>query len=266
MEENTKPCISHVIFDIDGVLVDCDNSEGDKVMPDAPKVIEDIRVKGCAISLLTNSSSRSRIAHVSRLEALGFKFDESEIMTSAYATALYFKQNEFYDCKIFVIGEDGIREELKRADIGINFVENPESGPLVDALVVGIDKKFSYAKIAKALRAIERAMEQNKYVLFIATNCDSTYIENKVSVPGAGCMVAAVEGAIGRSPDEVIGKPSTFSLKKIIEYSGIAPSKTLVVGDRLDTDILVGLRIRAHTVLVQTGVNKEDDVQSYITA
>ena len=118
---------------------------------------------------------------------------------------------------------------------------------------IGLDLDFTYAKLKAAHEAIQRG------ALFIATNADSTLPTEAGLVPGAGSIVAAIEAASGQRPI-VIGKPETPMLEMAMTRMGTRPEETVMLGDRLDTDILAGERAGMPTVLVLTGVSTREDL------
>jgi 4-nitrophenyl phosphatase len=122
-------------------------------------------------------------------------------------------------------------------------------------VVIGLDLDFTYAKLKAAHEAIQRG------ALFIATNADSTLPTEAGLVPGAGSIVAALAAASGRLPI-VIGKPETPMLETAMMRMGVRPEETVMLGDRLDTDILAGERAGMPTVLVLTGVSTREDLAS----
>jgi 4-nitrophenyl phosphatase len=149
---------------------------------------------------------------------------------------------------MFAIGEFGLLGELEA--IGMNLTDDEP----VDYVVVGIDRKFNYDTLVKAQRAILGGAK------FIATNPDTTYpLEEGRVVPGNGALVAAIRAATGVEPI-MIGKPETTAMHEILELAHATPADTVVVGDRLDTDILAGNRIGAITVLVLTGIGTMEEV------
>jgi HAD superfamily hydrolase (TIGR01450 family) len=179
---------------------------------------------------------------------MGISVGIEKIMTSSYATALYLRENGKPDGCAFVVGESGIVHELESAGIRVVRDEDISS---VDYVVVGIDRKFNYEKLTQAQQAILAGAK------FIATNRDATFpIENGRVVPGGGAIVSAIETASGVKPI-LIGKPESYALDKILELEDSKPSESIIIGDRLETDILLGNRLGMHTVLVLTGVSDE---------
>jgi 4-nitrophenyl phosphatase len=144
----------------------------------------------------------------------------------------------------------GLREQLFD---GTSFhpVQYGEERPA--AVVIGLDFGFTYDKLKAGFDALQQG------ALFIATNADTTLPTETGLVPGAGSIVAALAAASGQQP-VVIGKPQTPMLEMAMLRMGVKPEETVMIGDRLDTDILAGERAGLLTVLVLTGVSTRDDL------
>ncbi|KAD0501144.1 hypothetical protein E3N88_44166 [Mikania micrantha] len=194
-----------------------------------------------------------------------------EIFTSSYAAAMYLKVNEFpTEKKVYVIGGEGILEELKLA--GFTGLGGPEDGKKtvqlktntlfehdksVGAVVVGLDPHLNYYKLQYGTLCIR----ENQGCIFIATNRDATgNLTDLQEWPGAGCMVAAICGSTQREP-VVVGKPSTFLMDFLQKQYNIPTAKMCMVGDRLDTDILFGQNAGCKTLLVLSGVTNQSTLQ-----
>ena len=236
------------VFDLDGVVY-----RGEQPLPGAVDSIEALRRLGHQVYFFTNNSTHTRTTYAEKLARMGVPADEDHIMTSAYATALYLTEKGARGASVFVVGEEGPREELRAA--GLKLVEDGLDEK-VDYVVAGLDRKFDYDTLTKAQHAILAGAE------FIATNRDATFpLEEGLIVPGSGALVSAIEAAAGVTPI-LIGKPETYAMCKVLELAHASPENSVVVGDRLDTDVLVGKRIGAITVLVLTGVTTEEDLAS----
>lgn len=213
---------------------------------------------------VTNNSTKSRKRYAEKFRGLGLDVNEDEIFTSSFAAAMFLKEKEFArDKKVYVVGEEGIIEELELA--GFTCLGGPEDGKKiiqlksnyrfehdknVGAVVVGLDQYINYYKLQYATLCIR----ENPECLFIATNRDSVgHLTDLQEWPGAGCMVAAVCGSTQREPT-VVGKPSTFMMDYLLRRYQIDTSKMCMVGDRLDTDILFGQTAGCKTLLVLSGV------------
>lgn len=237
-----------VIFDLDGVIY-----RGEEPMPYAAETVQRLRAEGKLVRFLTNNSALTREAYVRRLTQMGIPCEEEDFMTSAYATALYLQSQGAAGKRVFIVGEEGIHEELQR--IGMRVVEDPEQEG-ADYVVAGIDRRFTYDKLRRAHYAIWHG------ACFIATNRDATYpAAGGRIVPGGGAIVAAIATCTGVEP-LVIGKPNTYSMEMLLQRCGVSPQEGVLVGDRLDTDVLVGKRAGLHTVLVLTGVTDEQALRA----
>ncbi|KAK8914566.1 hypothetical protein KSP39_PZI023952 [Platanthera zijinensis] len=157
-------------------------------------------MQGKRLVFVTNNSTKSRRQYARKFASLGLDVNEDEIFSSSFASAMFLKLNNFpRDKKIYVIGEEGILEELELA--GFTGIGGP-----VGAVIVGLDQYINYYKLQYATLCIR----ENPGCLFIATNRDAVgHLTDLQEWPGAGCMVAAVCGAVQKEP-VVVGKPSTF--------------------------------------------------------
>ncbi len=240
------------VFDLDGVMY-----LGDTAIPHAAGAIRRLLTAGKRVYFLTNNSGKTRADYKQKLaDVNSLDIPESTIFTSAYASALYLKQRGAAGRSVFVIGEPGLASELSAA--GMAAVTEPDSVDIhqIDYVVVGIDRKFTYDKLRFAHAAITRGHAQ-----FIATNRDSTFPMETGEIPGGGSLVAALATATGREP-VTIGKPETHAYEAILADASVTAADSVMVGDRLDTDIAVGNRSGAYTVLVLTGVTSPDKAQT----
>lgn len=222
------------LFDLDGTVV-----RGDAAIPGAPQAIQRLREQSCLVRFVTNNSSKTPQASAERLRRAGFEVKTSEMYTSAMAAARVLSGA----ChRALVVGEEGLVLALE--SVGIQVTEEDPQ-----AVVVGIDRSFTYEKLSRAMRPL-----LDPGVRFLATNCDLTYpIENGGLIPGAGAIVAALSACSGREP-EVLGKPNPLLLHMAMEDAGVLPTQTLVIGDRLETDIEAGRAAGCATLLVLSGV------------
>lgn len=238
--------ISAIILDMDGVLY-----TGKRPVEGASEAVRWFRGKGKKLIFSTNNSSSTRAEYARKLKSMGIPADESEIVTAGYATAIYLRRR-YPDAVIYVVGEDGLRSELRGAGLKIVSEEEAEGATHV---VVGLDRKLSYRKIAAGLRALRAG------AYFIATNTDSTYPTEVGLTPGAGAMVGALVGCSGKEPSIVVGKPSPHTIKISLKLLGARPRETLMIGDRIDTDVMAGKAAGVRTALVLSGVCTKEDVR-----
>ncbi len=235
---------------MDGVLY-----RGKKVLPGACETLRELRRRGEKIFFLTNNSAKTRRQYQRRLKEIGIPCSIREIMTSGLATALYLKEKKFKGRKALVVGGYGILKELRMAGF---MAEKAGSNGIVpenfDFVVAGLNTDFYYKQLADAQSAVLSGAR------LIATNRDATYpVENGVR-PGGGCLVSALETATSQKA-LCVGKPNTYSLKKILQLSGVCPRETALVGDRLETDILMGKRAGVFSVLVLTGISTREEAR-----
>lgn len=235
--------IAAVVFDLDGVMY-----RGDTPLPDAGEAVARLREMGKKVLFCSNNSSRTRSFFVKKLLDMGIEAHLEEMMGSSFAAALYIKDNGLACPTAYIIGEEGVFAEL--GAVGVRFLDEVTEELLPDYVVVGIDRQFTYDKLRRAQYALLHGSK------FIATNRDATYPTEAGVLPGAGTMVAAVETAAGCAPI-LIGKPETILVRKLLQLHNVQPSQALMVGDRLDTDIVSGNRVGMPTALVLTGVTDE---------
>jgi 4-nitrophenyl phosphatase len=233
------------ILDMDGVLY-----RGAEVLPGVKELLDALTLRERPVMLATNNSMSTPEAYERKLAAMGLDIPASAVITSALATRDYLLQRLPEGAGIYVIGMPALREQLFE---GTPFhpVQYGEEQPA--AVVIGLDLEFTYAKLKAAHEAIQRG------ALFIATNADTTLPTEAGLVPGAGSIVAALAAATGQRPI-VIGKPETPMLETAMTRMGAPPEETVMLGDRLDTDILAGERAGMLTVLVLTGVSTREDL------
>ena len=237
------------VFDLDGVIY-----RMDEPVPGAAETIRRLRGRGDRVYYLTNNSSRTRDDYVRKLASFGIECSREEVMTSAFALGEWFRKRDCAGRGVFVVGESGLREELSAA--GLIVRDSAEEGK-IDYVVVGWDRSATYAKLAEAHRAVTESGAQ-----FIATNRDPTYPDaGGRTLPGSGALVAALVTCTGVEP-MVIGKPEPYTLELILGMAGTPADQCVVVGDRLDTDVLIGNRVGASTLLVLTGVHTREDAEA----
>ncbi|MFN4033368.1 MAG: HAD-IIA family hydrolase [Fimbriimonadales bacterium] len=233
------------VFDMDGVIY-----RGSRALPHATEVLNLLQDSGRQVLFLTNNSGATREQYAARLQSMGVNAHPKQFITSAWATALYLQHALNPNARLFVVGERGLCEELHHAGFEIVEQVEPETP---DAVVVGIDRAFNYERLAHAQHAIRRGAR------FIATNTDGSYPAEDRLLPGAGAMVAAIAAASGKKPT-VIGKPNPQILQPFIERGVLRPERTLLIGDRLDTDIALANLLHIPCALVLTGVATRADV------
>ncbi|KIP03289.1 hypothetical protein PHLGIDRAFT_111085 [Phlebiopsis gigantea 11061_1 CR5-6] len=253
------------LFDCDGVLW-----QGTQLIPGAKEVLAFLRKSGKAVIFVTNNATQSRKMYKGKFEKLGIDAHVDEIVGSAYASAVYISSVMKLpkDKKVYVIGMSGLEEELRDEGISIlggtdpadnvlgSFsLENWTPDPAVGAVLCGLDVAMNYTKFSKAFNYLLR----NPGCEFLATNTDSTYPTAHGLLPGAGTVSAPLRFALGRDPLS-IGKPAGTMLECIKAKHDFDPARTIMVGDRLNTDIEFGKNGGLATLLVLTGITKESEI------
>ncbi len=232
--------------DLDGVVY-----RGDIVLPGAPSFILRVREMGRPLVFVTNSTLRPRGYYVSKLHAMGIPVEPNEIITAAHATGRYLKGVlEGASPTIFMLGEQGLKEEL--ANLKPRYL-SPDDEEVAQAVVVGLDRGVNYPKLCKAVRDVMEG------ALFIGVNGDPIWPVENGFMPGVGVFLSAIETATGVSPF-IVGKPNTYMLEMAIRECGCAPSQVLMIGDKIDSDIMMGHKVGAKTALVLSGVTSMNDL------
>jgi 4-nitrophenyl phosphatase len=228
------------VIDLDGVVY-----TGNTLVKNADKRIVNMRQKG-RVFFVTNNASLHREEYVKKLHGFGIPVVKDEILTSAYVSAVYI--NTHYDNpQVFMIGEKGLRQELEEQDIKVCHRN-------CNLVLVGLDRGFNYDKLALALRYVEKGAP------FLATNDDNALVTESGLLPGAGAIVSALRTASRKEPI-IIGKPSDIMADFILTKAGVKPEEVLLIGDRLDTEVVMGKNFGMKTALVLTGYTKQEDLE-----
>ncbi|KAK4046186.1 hypothetical protein OIV83_006261 [Microbotryomycetes sp. JL201] len=260
------------LFDLDGVVW-----EGDHVIPGAPEALQYLRSAGKRLFFVTNNATKSRESNKAKFDKMGIECQVDEIFSSAWASAAYLKKvlNFPDDKKVYVVGEKGIEDELDLFGIKHCGGTSPEdnvfvnlmdfssitANPDIGAVLCGLDMHFNYKKIARAFKYLrENEVRPGEPCLFVATNLDSTFPTHGSVYPGGGATTAPLIYALGREPITV-GKPEKAMLDSIVETHNIDKKRSLMVGDRLNTDILFGNNGGIDTMMVLTGINTKADYE-----
>jgi 4-nitrophenyl phosphatase len=235
------------IFDMDGVLY-----RGKRALPGVSELIAALEARGLPYLLATNNSTSTPADYVARMAGFGVTVDASHIQTSATATRDFLKRELPENARLLPIGAPALGEQLQM-DTTFQLTDDPDDA--VAAVVVGLDQAFTYERMARAMKAIRNGAR------YIATNADATLPVEDGVLPGAGSVVAAIATASGKQPT-IIGKPETLMMTTGVAQLGTSASRTVMIGDRLDTDILAAARAGLTTALVLTGVTTRDDLAS----
>lgn len=241
------------VNDFDGYFFDLDGTIllGEQLLPGVPETLEALRAAGKQILFLTNTTTRTRTECSVRLQKLGLDAQVNEIMTAAYASALYMRE-QGDKAAVFVIGEKALTSELEEQ--GIRLTTDPLRATHV---LVGMDMHFDYDKLHQAMKAVRSG------AALIAANPDPFCPVDGDEIPDTWSMVKAIEAASCIPPAIVLGKPSAHYGAKVLELSGLSAERCLMVGDRLETDIAFGAGTGMRTALVLTGVTNAQQLQQF---
>jgi NagD protein len=238
----TEPPKSYLI-DMDGVLV-----SGRTIIPGAGRFIEELKARGLEYLVLTNNPIHTTRDLAHRLQALGLDIPAERIFTSAMATA-YFLQSQKPNGTAFVIGESGLTEAIH--NVGYIITDHDP-----DYVVLGETYSYNLVLITKAIRLVADGAR------FIATNPDPSGPSESGLVPACGAMAALIETASGVSPF-FIGKPNPLMIRIALNYLDVHSENTVMIGDRMETDIVTGVESGMETILVLSGVTRREDVARY---
>ena len=231
------------LIDMDGVLY-----RGSQLIPGADLFIEQLRRREIPFRFLTNNSQRTRRDVVAKLAHLGIEAEDEHVFTCAMATARFLAEQR-PGGTAFVIGEGGLLTALHRN--GYAVVDHAP-----DYVVVGEGRTFNLELVESAVRMILGGAK------LIATNLDPNCPTQHGLRPGCGAMVAMLETATGVKAFSV-GKPSPVMMRAARKEMGLATGETTMIGDTMETDILGGVQVGLHTVLVLSGGTRREDLPRY---
>ncbi|WP_049923344.1 HAD-IIA family hydrolase [Halopiger djelfimassiliensis] len=231
------------ILDVDGTIV-----RGETLLPDVTDGLHALEDAGCSRLLFSNNPTRGSDHYRGKLTPHGIDVDPGHVLTSATLSA-EFLATTHPDATVYLVG--GERLETILEDATVELTSDPD---VADVVLGSFDDSFSYETLRDALRALEDD------VPFYGTDPDATIPVDDGLIPGSGAILAAMEAVAGREPDAILGKPSAIAAEAATNRLGVDPAETLVVGDRLDTDIALGNRAGMTTAVVLTGVTDRTDI------
>jgi 4-nitrophenyl phosphatase len=242
--------IRGLLIDLDGVIY-----TGREPIPGSAGFLAAARQHGLPFLLVTNNSTASPQQVADRLRGMQMQVDTREVLTSAQAAAGYVRAHTQggVAARVRLIGESGLREAA--VEQGLVLVEEEDGASDVDWLIAGLDRAFDYEKLTLATRSIRAGAK------FLATNADALLpIEGGDVIPGAGSIIAAIRTASAVEPI-VVGKPEPGLFEHGLRRLGdLSAEQVVMIGDRLDTDIVGARRAGLRTILTLSGVTHPDDV------
>ena len=231
------------ICDMDGVIY-----HGNRLLPGVKEFVDWLYREGKQFLFLTNSSERSPRELQQKLARMGLEVDESHFYTSALATAR-FLSTQAPGCTAYVIGAPGLFNALYDAGITMNDV-NP------DYVVLGETQTYNYDNIVKAVQLVRQGAR------LISTNPDMTGPSENGIVPACRAFVAPIELAAGKSA-YFVGKPNPLMMRTGLRMLGVHSDEAVMIGDRMDTDMIAGIETGLDTALVLSGVTSREEIEAF---
>jgi NagD protein len=228
---------------MEGVLI-----RGDQMIPGANRFIQQLRERGMNFLLLTNNSRFTPTNLAFKLQKAGLPVQTENIFTSAMATARYLHSQK-PDGSAYVIGESGLISALQE----FNFVITDQ---YPDFVVLGGTDQYDFDQVTRAVNLILNGAH------FICTNPEPTGRAQDGLIPASGAMAALIEKATGTAPF-FVGKPNPFMMRSALNYLGIHSEDAVMIGDRMDTDIIAGLESGMETILVLSGDTRIEDLNRF---
>lgn len=236
---NIKACI----FDLDGVIY-----RGNTLISGAKECISKLQEKKIPFIFLTNNSSKTAEAIAGKLKNLGLEnINTKQILSSAIACGLWLNKNIDKSARIFIFGMEGIQTEVEK--YGFKITDQADA----DYVVAGLNSYISYEQLSNATLALKNGAK------LIATNMDRTFPTEKGLTPGAGSLMQPLIYAADIEPVIVLGKPSKDIFELALDKLAYRAQDVLMLGDRLDTDILGAKNAGLQSALLLTGVNSKAD-------
>ncbi len=231
------------LCDMDGVLI-----RDGAMVAGADRFLERLRATNRPYLILTNNSLFTPREVKEQLASMGLDVQEEQLWTSALATAKFVHTQRPFGTA-FVIGQTSLHEAIR--DVGYRADDRQP-----DYVVLGETQNYSFEEIATAVRLIERGSH------FVATNPEPTGQSPLGSLPGCGALAAMIQSATGVAP-YFVGKPNPVMIREGLNILDAHSKSTIMIGDRMDTDIQAGAEAGLGTILVLSGVAQADDIDRY---
>lgn len=231
------------ISDMDGVIY-----HGNKVLPGTVEFIDWLKRENKEYLFLTNNSGLTPRELHQKLERLGLDVPEERFYTSALATAAFIKE-QAPSCSAYVIGEAGLQNALYDAGITMNDYDP-------DYVIVGEGRAYSLETLTRATNLVMKGAK------LIGANSDASGPMENGIMPACRALIAPIEIATGKSA-YFCGKPNPLMIRSALKMLGVHSADSVMIGDRMDTDIITGLESGMSTVLVMSGISDENTVDEF---
>ncbi len=243
--------IRGVVLDMDGVLW-----HGERPLGGLTELFGALERLELSFVLATNNATKTAAQYVAKLARLGVRVSPEQVLTSPGATASFLRRRYPEGTKVYAVGEAGLHQTLEAAGFTVIGPAEVRAGDAARVVVGGLTTtNLSYDLLATASLLVRGG------AAFIATNYDLTYPSELGQLPGAGAVLAVITSAAGVEPT-VIGKPYPAMFEEALRRLGTRPEETLMVGDRLETDIEGAVGVGLKTAFVLTGVSRREDIGS----
>jgi 4-nitrophenyl phosphatase len=241
--------ISGIILDMDGVLW-----RGEQPLPGLQKLFKSLRALELPFVLATNNATKTPAQYEAKLQRFGVTVAPEQILTSPGAAVGYLRERFPEGTPVYAVGERGLHEALREAGFDLVGPDQVRAGVVPPVVVGGLTThNLSYELLATASLLVRGG------AAFVATNGDLTYPSERGPLPGAGAILSVIAQATG-VPPTVVGKPHRAMFDEALRRLHVPPARVLMVGDRLDTDIVGAQAAGLRTALVLTGITRREDL------
>jgi len=228
------------LFDLDGTVY-----LGEALLPTAGETLAALRLRRTRIIFISNNPTHTRTEYAAKLTRLGVPTPVEDILTSSQVMTA-FLQNRMPEARLYVIGEAPLCDELRAA--GFDLAEDARG---VQAVIASFDRSFTYNKLQIAFDAIRAGAR------FFATNPDRYCPVPSGGEPDCAAIIAAVEACTNTRVEAVVGKPSRHTIEAALKLMDLPAGECLMTGDRLETDVRMGLEAGMSAALALTGATPE---------
>ena len=237
MPKRRPPPFPGYIFDLDGTIY-----LSDELIPGAAETVAALRARGARCAFLSNKPIQTREDYAAKLNRLGISVADADVINSTFVMARYLARTA-PGARVYVIGEPPLVRELEKA--GMRSSDDPAK---IEYVVCAFDRTLHYGKINIAFQAVRRGAR------LVATNPDRTCPFKGYELPDCAGVIGMMEALTGEKVDPIVGKPNPMMIEACAERLRMPARECLFVGDRLETDMVMGRRAGCRTALVLTGV------------
>lgn len=238
------------IFDLDGTIY-----LGEQLIPGALEAIETLRAADRRVVFLSNKPLEQRADYAEKLTRLGIPATEADVINSTYVLGRYLARTS-PGVRVYATGEPPLLRELREHGLQVLTEDEAMEGP-VDVVVAAFDRTLDYKKLHAAFNALKAGAR------FYATNADRTCPVEDGELPDAAGVIAFLEATADRKIELIAGKPNALMAEAAAEVVQAPIEECLMVGDRLETDMLMGLEAGMSTAAVLSGVATQAEAESF---